>query len=337
MERLLKMTQLPTTINLINKYHEDNKERPRPHLGCSMIGHKCERYLWLSFRWAVIPNHDGRLLRLFRRGHEEEKLVVKDLRSIGVDVRGTQTKVDFGKHLGGSLDGVIMSGLPESPNKKHVLEIKTFSKKTFDDLIKNGVEKSKPLHYAQMQVYMLGTKLDRAFYYAICKDNDEVYTERVKLDKKFAESLVEKGYRITMSEGLPPPISTDSSWYECKFCDAHEFCHKTQMTKEANCRTCAHVTPKEDSTWHCTKWDADIPESAQHDGCDWHVIHPELVPYKFKPAHDEWHAIYIINNKEVLNGNEGFKSGEIIANPQECANPSEFTKELRETMGGRLV
>lgn len=331
------MSLLPTTVNLINKFHEDKSEKPRPHLGCSMIGHNCERWLWLSFRWAVIPKFEGRLLRLFRRGHEEEKFVIKDLRSIGVDVRGTQTHVDFGKHVSGSLDGVIMDGLPESPNKKHVLEIKTFSKKTFDDLVKNGVEKSKPLHYAQMQVYMLGTKLDRAFYYAICKDNDEVYTERVRLDKKFAEKMVDKGHRITMSEGMPPPLSIDPSWYECKFCDAHSFCHKTKTTTEANCRTCAHVTPMEDSTWHCSRWDATIPLDAQYNGCDSHVLHPELVPYEFRYGKDEWHAVYIINDREVVNGADGFKSTEILANPDECANPSEMTKVLRDEMGGRLV
>jgi hypothetical protein len=331
------MSLLPTTINLINQHHESQQENSRGHLGCSMIGHSCDRYLWLNFRWAVISKHDGRLLRLFRRGHLEEAQVLKDLRSIGVDVRGTQTKVDFGKHLSGSLDGIIINGLPESPNKKHVLEIKTFSKKTFEDLVKNGVQKSKPLHYAQMQVYMLGTKLDRAFYYAVCKDNDEIYTERLKLDKAFAEKMIAKGHRITMAEGLPEPISHDPSWYECKWCDAHDFCHGSKAIKESNCRTCAHSTANEDSTWTCTKWESNIPLEAQREGCDWHVIHPELVPYEFKPAKDEWHAIYIINNKEVVNGNDGFKSSEILANPSECADPSDFTKELRETMGAKIV
>lgn len=331
------MTQLPTTINLINKHHEDKQEKPRPHLGCSLIGHKCERYLWLHFRWAVIPKHEGRLLRLFRRGQLEEASVIRDLRAIGADVRGTQTRVDFGKHLSGSLDGVILNGLPESPNKAHVLEIKTHSKKSFDDLVAKGVKESKPLHYAQMQVYMLGSKLERAFYYAVCKDNDQIYTERIKLDKAFAEKMIAKGHRITMQEGMPPPISTDPSWYECKMCEAHDFCHGSKVTKQANCRTCAHSTPTEDSKWRCERWGAEIPLEAQHEGCDSHVFHPDLVPYQFKPAHDEWHAIYIINNKEVLNGEQGFKSTEIIANPAECADPCEFTKDLRANMGGRLV
>ena len=193
------------------------------------------------------------------------------------------------------------------------------------------------MHWVQMQVYMLGTKLERAFYYAINKNDDRIYTERVKLDKKVAEHYIERGQRIAMQEGLPHPLSTDPSWYDCKWCDAHSLCHKTKMIKESNCRTCAHSTQMEDSTWKCTRYDATIPLDAQHQGCDAHVLHPGLVPYEFKPGRDEWHAIYIINGKDVENGEHGFKSSEIIANPAECAEPCEMTKTLRDEMGGRLV
>lgn len=323
--------------NLIYKYYESKQEKPRPHLGCSLIGHKCERYLWLHFRWAVIPKHEGRILKLFNRGHSEEQLIIKDLRNIGVDIRGTQLKIDFEKHVSGSVDGIIYSGLPHAPKSKALLECKTHSDKSFKDLKEKGVKESKPLHWAQIQLYGYGTKLDCALYYAVNKNNDEIYTEWIHIDKKEGQKLIAKGHRITMQEGMPPPISTDPSWYECKMCEAHDFCHGSKVTKQANCRTCAHSTPTEDSKWRCERWDAEIPLEAQYEGCDAHVFHPDLVPYKFKPAHDEWHAIYIINNKEVLNGEQGFKSSEIIANPAECADPCEFTKEVRSTMGGRLV
>jgi len=74
---------------LIDKYHEEASEPPRSHMGCSTLGHHCDRWLWLSFRWAVVPVFPGRILRLFRRGHREEKTVVSDLRAIGMDVQNT--------------------------------------------------------------------------------------------------------------------------------------------------------------------------------------------------------------------------------------------------------
>jgi hypothetical protein len=327
---------------LIDKHHEQKAEAPRPHLGVSTLGHVCDRWLWLSFRWAVQPKFPGRILRLFRRGHQEETNIIADLRAIGVDVRkvSTQHRVDFGSHVSGSLDGIIEKGVPEAPKAQHVAEFKTHSKKSFDDMVKHGVEKSKPEHFVQMQVYMHGTGIERALYFAICKDNDQIYTERVKYEKEIAEKYVRRGHYLALSERMPPPISEDPSWYQCKFCDAHKFCHESKTTEHANCRTCAHATPKSDSTWHCARWDDSIPLDAQRTGCESHVLHPDLVPWQRKPGPDEWKAIYVINGKDVANGQPGngvYSSREILANPSECASPGELVAQLREEFNGRIV
>ena len=58
----------------------------RDHLGASILGHKCDRYLWLSFRWAQPKKLDGRTLRLLERGKREESWLIDDLRQIGVQV-----------------------------------------------------------------------------------------------------------------------------------------------------------------------------------------------------------------------------------------------------------
>jgi hypothetical protein len=327
---------------LIDKYHESKADKPRPHLGASLLGHPCDRWLWLSFRWAVQPKFPGRILRLFRRGQNEEATIISDLRAIGVDVRrvSAQHKVDFGSHVSGSLDAIIDKGVPEAPKAKHVAEFKTHSKKSFDALVKDGVEKSKPEHFVQMQVYMHGTQIDRALYVAVCKDDDRIYTERVKYDKYTAEKYIRRGHYITQSDRMPPPINTDPSWYQCKFCDAHDFCHWEKTTKHVNCRTCAHATAKSDSTWHCARWDDVIPVDAQHTGCESHVLHPDLVPWQRKDGPNEWTAIYMIDGKEVANGHPGngvYSSREILANPSECADPGEMLSKLRQEFDGRIV
>jgi hypothetical protein len=327
---------------LIDKHHEQKAEDPRPHLGVSTLGHVCDRWLWLSFRWAVQPKFPGRILRLFRRGHQEEANIISDLRAIGVDVRkvSSQHRVDFGSHVSGSLDGIIEKGVPEAPKAQHVAEFKTHSKKSFEDMVKNGVEKSKPEHFVQMQVYMHGTGIERALYVAVCKDDDRMHTERIHYDKEIAEKAVRRGHYLALSERMPPPISDDPSWYQCKFCDAYEFCHESKTTKHVNCRTCAHATPKADSTWHCARWDDSIPLDAQRTGCESHVLHPDLVPWQRKAGLDEWKAIYVINGKDVANGIPGdgvYSSREILANPSECASPSELVAQLREEFNGRIV
>ena len=331
-------------VALIDKHHESKAEPPRGHLGCSQLGHACDRWIWLSFRWAVQPKFPGRILRVFRRGQNEEATIVSDLRAIGMDLRMTGTKqqrVDLGSHVSGSLDAIIESGVPEAPKKRHIAEFKTHSKKSFDDLAKQGVQKSKPEHFVQMQLYMHGTEIDRALYVAVCKDNDEIYTERVRYVKEVAETFIRRGHYLAQSDRMPPPISTDPSWYQCKFCDAHEFCHSTKLTQHVNCRTCAHSTAKADSTWRCERHDADgIPVEFQRQACDSHVLHPDLVPWQQKDGLDDWTAVYVIDGKDVANG-EGdahvFTSREILANPSACANPSEQLLELRDQFDGRIV
>ena len=337
----MKIPESEYTISaLIDKHHESIQSEPRPHMGASILGHPCDRWLWLSFRMAVIERFPGRILRLFRRGQDEEAKVVSDLRAIGISVQKTginQSRVDFGCHVSGSIDGIIEHGVPEAPKARHVLEIKTHAKKSFDDVLKNGVEKSKPQHYVQMQMYMAGMKIDRALYLAVCKDDDRIYTERVKFDKDVAQKAIERGHRLATNDRMPPPLSTDPTWFECRFCAAHEFCHKTHLTKEVNCRTCTNSTAREDSTWHCEQYDVSIDFENQKAGCEAHVLLPDLVPWEHKT--DGNTVIWITPEGNIKNGVKGadvFSSHEIVANHKACASPDEFIKTLRHEFDAEI-
>lgn len=58
----------------------------RTHLGASLIGRSCKRYLWYVFRWCKHVAHDGRKQRLFNRGHREEARFVEWLEGIGFKI-----------------------------------------------------------------------------------------------------------------------------------------------------------------------------------------------------------------------------------------------------------
>lgn len=335
---------------LIDKAHEDRAAqdpgRFREHLGGSVLGHPCARWLWLSFRWAVAPSFPGRILRVFRRGQNEEAQIVSDLRAIGIDIRETgdhQRRISPAPHLGGSIDGIIYSGVPEAPAKRHIAEFKTHSAKSFDKLEKEGVKKAHHQHWVQMQVYMHGTadKIDRALYVAVCKDDDRLYTERVGYDKDAAERAVVRGISIVATPRPPLRISEDPSWWQCKMCQAHDLCHGSKLTREVNCRTCAHSTPLDDGQWRCERHDADgIPSEYQRTGCESHALHPDLVPWEMDKPVDEWTPVFIIGNKRVANGEADahiFSSREIIANPNACDPEDEGLRGLREGMEGRVV
>ena len=326
---------------LIDVSHEKKADGFREHLGASLLGHPCDRYLWLCFRWAVSPNFPGRILRLFRRGALEEETVISDLRLIGCKLQERQTGVDFGSFISGSCDGIIESGLPGHDDKRFVLEIKTHSKKSFDDLTKKGLYTAKEQHYIQMQVYMHGLNINHGLYYAVCKDDDRIYTEIVQIDKALAEKYVSRGKKISMSDYMPEPLSADASWYQCKMCHMHSFCHEQTLTKNVNCRTCALATFTPDSKVLCARHEnAAIPGDFQRTGCSGHVLHPDLVFYDRIASINEFEAIYLIDGKQVRNGEpcaNVFSSKEIIADPHACSTPDNVIDDLREFCEGRIV
>lgn len=288
---------------------QDLSEQPRAHLGCSEVGHPCQRWTWLKFRWAIVEGAEtfreseyiksyGQLKRLFARGHREEDLLVEQLESVGCKVYRRQEFVKLGSHLSGSIDGVV-SG-PELPGVC-LLEIKTHSKKSFADLENHGVEKSKQQHWVQMQLYMEGLSLSGALYVAICKDDDRIYAELIE-PAEHAQRLVERYQRLATSDVAPPRVSDREDWYQCRMCPAHGMCHGGKSTREVNCRTCAHSTALPDSTWRCELWGATVPTDAQREGCERHSLHPDMVPWERVASTDHEVATYRIDGELVQNG-----------------------------------
>lgn len=73
--------------NAIDTWCSDHfDDGPRGHLGASQIGNSCSRSLWYAFRWIAHTKHDGRMQRLFQRGHFEEPRFCSYLEAIGFKV-----------------------------------------------------------------------------------------------------------------------------------------------------------------------------------------------------------------------------------------------------------
>ena len=108
-------------------------------------------------------------------------------------------------------------------------------------------------------------------------------------------------------------------------------------------QTCALPisTPTADSKWLCARHDnEEIPFEFQLEGCDGHVLHPELVPFQRKESASDWEAVYVIDGKEVRNGEPDanvFSSKEIISDPLACAHADDAVRDLRDTFEGRIV
>lgn len=254
----------------------------RPHLGASLIGHPCSRALWYGFRWAMKKSFDGRMLRLFNTGQREESRFIEELRWIGCEVSegpaaGQQWQFStLGGHFGGSMDAAIR-GVPEAPATWHVCEFKTHNAKSFKELSAKGVKASKPMHWAQMQIYMALSGMERALYLAVCKDDDQLYSERIEADAEAAKTLIARAESIVFAAEPPPGVSKDPAWFECKLCDYATMCHGNAAPLPT-CRSCAHVTPERDGTWTCERHAIKaMDEKAQKDGCQSHRYIPILL------------------------------------------------------------
>lgn len=273
-----------TTAHAIVRWYESKPQQHRPHMGASLIGHACDRYIWSTWRWVLKPEFAGRILRLFSTGQREEPRLIEELTGIGATVwerdpaTGDQWRVSAHHgHFGGSLDGVA-KGLPEAPKTAAVLEFKTHSAKSFADLLAKRVHESKPQHWKQMQVYMGLMELERALYLAVNKDDDTVYSEWVHFDREEFDRLLARAKKLIDMTYPPDRISTDPAHWQCKGCTFYRHCHQG-VAAEVNCRTCCHATPVEKAAWHCAVHNDAVPLDFQRTGCDSHLLIPGLVPY----------------------------------------------------------
>lgn len=322
--------RLDNTINRIyEKYVEKNRvQPPRTHLGASEIGRECERQIWYSFRWVSKKEFGGRMLRLFETGTTAESRLTANLTDIGVEVlpfdlkTGRQFRMEmFGGHFGGSLDGILI-GLVESPKTWHNLEMKTHNDKSFKSLIKDGVRKAKYEHFIQMQTYMgmsheqalVGSPipvLTRSFYFAVNKNTDELYGERIEYDGGVYIGIKEKARRIIFGTIPPPKLSNDKEFFQCRWCDYKDICHGTpeELVKpDKSCRTCIYSTPQSDGKWRCEKFDKNLCPEEQRAGCERHLYIPQLLPLIQQDASDN-SVVYNDGNGNVTVNYEG---GELV-------------------------
>ena len=331
-----------TTTAEIYKWYAAKPQSHREHLGASLIGAECDRYLWQSFRWVALPQFEGRILRLFDTGTREEARVFDELRGIGVELHthegGQQIKCrDKTGHFGGSVDA-IAKGLPEAPKTWAVVEIKTHNAKSWVGVKAIGVAESKPKHYAQMQIYMRLLKLERALYFAVNKDTDHVYTEWVHHDESASSVLLGRAESIIRASQPPAKLSEDPAYFGCKFCDFNAHCHQKKVAT-VNCRTCSHSTPGADGTWHCNVSieSRKLTKGQQERACEQHLFIPPLVPTGAAvDAGEGWVEYEMPGGKTFRNGQAYLTSRELEIAPQDVIESPQIAEIKAAFPGARI-
>lgn len=257
----------------------------RSHLGASLIGDECSRRLWYVFRWVKSEEFNGRMQRLFNRGHREEARFVEWLRGIGCQVWTEDTSAQCGEngeypqfrisgvggHFGGSLDGVAILPPEYDIQEPVLLEFKTNATgRAFSDLIAYGMEKQKPVHFAQTSTYgykgVKGTQFRFCLYLNINKNDDDLHVELVKLNHSLGQQMEAKAERIILARKAPARLSDNPTFHKCQYCNFHAICHKGAVA-EMNCRSCKHAVPVENAQWVCEHTGETLAKEALRTHC----------------------------------------------------------------------
>ena len=215
-------------------------QEQRNYLGASMLGDECLRKVQLQYLGNKAPV-SAQTLRTFDIGHCLEDLVAEWLRIAGFALK---TRNENGEQFGfsiadgmlqGHVDGII-SGIPEELKEsglrpQTLWENKSLNSKSWNDTAKRGLLVTKPLYFAQIQLYMAYLNLEQCLFTALNKDTSELYFELILLDSEAAQRYSDRAVQIikaSESNELLPCISSDPAFFRCKMCGFKDVCRHNE-------------------------------------------------------------------------------------------------------------
>jgi hypothetical protein len=210
----------------------------RPYVGASAIGYSCERKI--QFDYAGAEREKGfkaETLRKFDFGHMGEELarawffdagfeLVQKSQRTGEMFRFSQMDGRFKGHP----DGVFVAGPKiEGVGYPCLWETKSVGAKTYREIAKHGLKKSRPAYYAQVAIYQAYLDLqDHPCIFTVTNlDSGEQLHLLIPFDAEEAQRMSDRAVRIIgatdAGELLPRPFA-DRDYFECKWCDFRERC-----------------------------------------------------------------------------------------------------------------
>jgi CRISPR/Cas system-associated exonuclease Cas4 (RecB family) len=240
---------------------KENNER-RQYIGASNIGNDCELKLQYSLRGYPQVAVPAPVLRIFKLGHVLEDMVVEDLAQSGLEVMPVDPKTGeqweytmFGGHVRGHADGIIVA-IEEGTDKvvPVVLEIKSMNDKKWQTFKTQGIRRSHPVYFSQMQLLMALSGSKAALMVAYNKNTSLYHVEEVEYDEEHFIALFVKVRNVIRGKSTTR-ISNNPLAFECRYCNYRPHCWphgETALSVPVECVTCKHAKPVGDRKWHCT-------------------------------------------------------------------------------------
>jgi hypothetical protein len=215
---------------------EKETDTPRAYIGASAVGDECARRVQLDVWGAFHPKKpqpksrpiDGKLRRIFTRGHRLETNMAEWLRLAGFDlVTLNDDGYPFGFITGqgqirGHVDGKIRAApQPFAAPLPCIWENKVVNAKGWRSVSKDGVLKAYPKYDAQAQLYMAYLDAKATLFTFLNADTCEIYAELVGFDAQRAQAASDRAVHIltaTRAGDLLPKAAGSGDVYPCAFC-----------------------------------------------------------------------------------------------------------------------
>jgi hypothetical protein len=223
------------------KYADLKRSEPkRNYLGASSWGEECKRKL--AYGWHRVepdkPPFSPELFAIFAMGHAGEPVVVEMMRTMFTIVTEKKDGKQFAFYamdgrLSGHCDGIITDGPSHksdgTPLSYPMLwENKMLNNKSWKKTKADGIKKSKPIYYAQLNSYAAYFDVPNGgIISCMNRDTGELYIEHVPFDSLNAQENSDRALEVIQSESPEefPRIHDDPDWWQCAYCDFRLRCH----------------------------------------------------------------------------------------------------------------
>jgi hypothetical protein len=202
--------------------------KSRGYLGCSTIGHACDRYIWLNKYGEMEITIPFRKQRIFERGSLEESRILSLLGKVeNWTIESIQHPLQKGI-LSGNVDAVIK----DPDGTRYILEIKTMNDKAFKELKKHGVKKVQFGYWVQCQTYLyLSEGINAALFLVVNKNDESMYEEVIYLDPSVGETFLAKAIRIDEQKEMPLGLMAfEKKPLPCFGCSFERFCYGSALS-----------------------------------------------------------------------------------------------------------
>ena len=227
--------------DMLIKFADLKRSEPkRNYLGASSWGKECKREL--AYGWHRVepdkPPFSPELFAIFAMGHAGEPVVVEMMRTMFTIVTEKMDGKQFAFYaLGGKLSGHCDGIITDGPSHKAdgtplaypmIWENKMLNAKSWKKTRLDGIKKSKPIYYAQVNSY--GAYFDvpnGGIISCMNRDSGELYIEHIPFDALNAQESSDRALDVIQSESPEefPRIHDDPDWWQCTYCDYRLRCH----------------------------------------------------------------------------------------------------------------